>query len=66
MLGDELERADLTPKGIPGDRGWALREERQGVIRGGKRFPEIMRALDVIHAANFSFLDFTWIFTFSS
>ena len=41
-LGESLKSTVLTQKGIPGDRGWAIREENIGVHRGAKRFPELM------------------------
>ena len=41
-LGESLNSTLLTKKGIPGDRGWAIREENSGVHRGAKRFPELM------------------------
>lgn len=42
MLGESVERAELTPNGIPGDRAWALKDEVQGALTGGKRFPLLM------------------------
>lgn len=43
MGGEALQQLDVGPKGVPGDRAWALRDEKLGGIRGGKRFPELMR-----------------------
>ena len=34
--GERLERCTVGPRGIPGDRGWALRDEKAGEIRGAK------------------------------
>ena len=42
MGGERLDRLDIGPDGIPGDRAWALRDESRGGIRCGKRFPELM------------------------
>ena len=43
MVGEQLERATIGPLGLPGDRGWALRDESAGEIRGGKKLPALMR-----------------------
>jgi len=43
MGGEQLREATLTPRGIPGDRGWALRDEKSGEVRGAKKMPALMR-----------------------
>jgi uncharacterized protein YcbX len=43
MGGEKLSACGLGPKGIPGDRAWALRDEAAGEIRGGKKFPALLR-----------------------
>lgn len=43
MGGESLPSAELGPLGIAGDRGWALRDERAGEIRGAKKMPVLMR-----------------------
>ncbi|MFT4571006.1 MAG: hypothetical protein ACI91F_001885 [Candidatus Binatia bacterium] len=43
MRGEVLASAALGEGGIPGDRAWALRDERAGEIRGGKKFPALMQ-----------------------
>jgi uncharacterized protein YcbX len=43
MGGEQLARCELGELGIPGDRGWALRDERAAEIRGGKKLPALMR-----------------------
>ena len=42
MMGETLNHAELTATGIPGDRAWAVRDERRGGIRGGKKIPQLM------------------------
>lgn len=42
MQGESIARSELSELGILGDRGWALRDERTGEIRGGKKFPSLM------------------------
>jgi hypothetical protein len=50
LQGERLERASIGAAGIPGDRAWALRDEKAAEIRGAKRFPALLecaaRALD--------------------
>jgi uncharacterized protein len=43
MGGECLEQVTLGPGGIPGDRGWAVRDEAAGEIRGGKKLPQLMQ-----------------------
>jgi uncharacterized protein YcbX len=43
MVGEPLATATIGPRGIPGDRGWAVRDERAGEIRGAKKLPALMR-----------------------
>jgi len=43
MGGESLPQAALGPLGIPGDRGWALRDEAAGEMRGAKKMPILMR-----------------------
>ncbi|HXT01285.1 MAG TPA: MOSC N-terminal beta barrel domain-containing protein [Elusimicrobiota bacterium] len=42
MGGTELARVDVGPAGIPGDRGWALRETATGRPASAKRFAPLM------------------------
>lgn len=42
MGGEALSRAGVGPGGIPGDRGWALRERATGRAASAKRFPPLM------------------------
>ena len=42
MMGETLSEADIEETGIPGDRGWAVRDEKRGGIRGGKKIPQLM------------------------
>lgn len=43
MAGERLESCAVESLGIPGDRGWALRDETTGEITNGKRFPLLMQ-----------------------
>lgn len=43
MAGERLDSCPVESKGIPGDRAWALRDERAGEIRGAKYMPQLMR-----------------------
>jgi uncharacterized protein YcbX len=43
MGGEQLTAAQVGPRGIFGDRGWALRDESAGEIRGAKKLPALMR-----------------------
>ena len=50
MKGHSLAQAQLTKRGIPGDRAWALKDEERGGIKGGKRFPQLL-AMNPIFAS---------------
>ena len=43
MGGEPLDRCELGPLGVPGDRGWALRDETAHEIRGAKKLPALMQ-----------------------
>ena len=43
MAGELIPSCSLTTLGIPGDRGWAIRDEKAGEIRGAKKLPQLMR-----------------------
>lgn len=43
MAGEKLEECFVGPTGIPGDRGWAVRDEKTSEITNGKRIPLLMR-----------------------
>lgn len=43
MAGEKLEDCEVGSRGIPGDRGWAVRDEKTGEITNGKRIPLLMQ-----------------------
>jgi MOSC domain-containing protein len=43
MAGERLDECTVGRLGIPGDRGWALRDETNGEITNGKRIPLLMQ-----------------------
>ena len=43
MMGEALSEAAIGEAGIAGDRGWAVRDEKRGGIRGGKKIPQLMQ-----------------------
>lgn len=49
MQGECLERCEVGTLGLPGDRGWALRDEAAGEIRGAKKMPSLLLCLSLIH-----------------
>ena len=42
MIGEQVDQTEMTEWGIPGDRSWAVRDEKRGGIRGGKKIPQLM------------------------
>ena len=42
MGGEQIPGCLLGPRGIPGDRGWAIRDESAGEIRGAKKLPQLL------------------------
>ncbi|HJP94295.1 MAG TPA: MOSC N-terminal beta barrel domain-containing protein, partial [Pyrinomonadaceae bacterium] len=45
MAGEQLEAGIVGLRGIPGDRGWALRDETTGEITNGKNLPLLMQCV---------------------
>ena len=43
MAGENLEECSVGELGIPGDRGWAIRDETTGETTNGKHFPLLMQ-----------------------
>jgi hypothetical protein len=43
MAGEQVARAAVGPLGLPGDRGWAVRDDVAGEVRGAKKFPLLLQ-----------------------
>lgn len=43
MLGESLSDCEVRENGVSGDRGFALRDESAGEMRGAKKFPVLMQ-----------------------
>jgi len=43
MMGESLDTATITAGGVLGDRGWAVRDEVRGGIRGAKKIGALMK-----------------------
>lgn len=43
MGGEELQATSVGSLGLPGDRGWAVRDEKTGEITGGTKIPLLMQ-----------------------
>jgi MOSC domain-containing protein len=43
MAGEQIARTAVGPLGLPGDRGWAVRDEVAGEVRGAKKFPILLQ-----------------------
>jgi uncharacterized protein YcbX len=43
MAGEQLETCTIGMRGIPGDRGWAVRDETADKLATGSRFPLLMQ-----------------------
>jgi MOSC domain-containing protein len=44
MAGEKLAECTVGTLGIPGDRGWAVRDDTAGEITNGKHFPVLMQS----------------------
>ncbi len=43
MLGEQLDTVPVSRLGFPGDRGYAIRDEQAGEIRGAKKIPTLFQ-----------------------
>lgn len=42
MAGERMDRANVGARGIWGDRGWAIRDEKAGEIRNARKLPALL------------------------
>lgn len=42
MAGEGLRSCSVSELGVPGDRGWAVRDEAAGEIRNGRKIPKLL------------------------
>ena len=47
MAGERMERANVSARGIYGDRGWAIRDEKAGEIRNARKLPALLHCTAV-------------------
>jgi uncharacterized protein YcbX len=43
MAGEQLDRSLVGLAGVHGDRGWALRDQTAGEVRGAKKWPVLLQ-----------------------
>jgi len=47
MAGERMKSANVSARGIYGDRGWAIRDERAGEIRNARKLPKLLHCTAV-------------------
>lgn len=47
MAGERMQRASVSARGIYGDRGWAIRDEKAGEIRNARKLPALLHCTAV-------------------
>src|SRR5258707_13553798 len=47
MAGERMQRANVSARGIHGDRGWAIRDEKAGEIRNARKLPALLHCAAV-------------------
>jgi len=47
MAGERMQRANVSARGIYGDRGWAIRDEKAGEIRNARKMPALLHCIAV-------------------
>jgi uncharacterized protein len=53
MAGERMKRANVSARGIYGDRGWAIRDEKAGEIRNARKLPALLHCTAVyLHEPN--------------
>jgi uncharacterized protein len=43
MAGERLDRCPVSATGLLGDRGWAVRDDIAGAIRGARHLPPLLQ-----------------------
>ena len=50
MAGERMKSAKVSARGIYGDRGWAIRDEKAGEIRNARKLPMLLHCTRRLYA----------------